>query len=82
MRLLSQTMQDELATPETEALRLAVEVVWTVTREHDGTWLNLTHPAGTAIGVGGNWRRDEAALTLYVRQMAYELVGRESDFEP
>ena len=81
-RLLVETLQKELATPHTEALRLASGVVWTVTREHDGTWLHLTHAAGSRLGVGGNWRRDEAGLTLYVRQMAYDLVGRESDFEP
>lgn len=81
-RLLIQTMQTELATPETDARRLASEVVWTVTREGDGVWLNLNHAAGSSLGVGGNWRRDEAGLTLYVRQMAYSLLGRESDFEP
>ena len=61
---------------------MASEVVWTVTRERDGTWLHLTHAAGSSFSVGGSWRRDEAGLTLYVRQMAYDLVGRESDFQP
>ena len=77
-----ETLQDELSTPQPEALRLANEVVWTVTRESDGMWLNLTHGTGSVIGVGGDWRRDEDGLTLYVRQMAYELVGREHEFEP
>lgn len=80
--LLVETLQGELATPRPEALRLAGEVVWTVTRGRDGMWLNLAHGTEGAIGVGGDWRRDEDGLTLYVRQTAYALVGRECDFEP
>jgi hypothetical protein len=77
-----ETLQKELAMPETEALRSASEVTWTVTRERHGTWLHLTHAAGSSIGVGGAWRRDEAGLTLDVRQMAYDLLARDPDFEP
>lgn len=80
--LLVEILQGELAKPEREALRLANQVVWTVTRERDGVWLNLAHGTDIVIGVGGHWRRDEDGLTLYVRQMAYELAGRERDFEP
>lgn len=81
-KLLVDTLQDELGEPEREAVRLASEVGWTVTRELDGAWLKLTHGTDTALGVGGNWQRDEDGLTLYVRQLAYELAGRASDFEP
>lgn len=80
--LLLQTLQDELTTPEPEALRLADDVTWTVTRERDGMWLTLTRGTQNAIGIGGDWRRDDDGLTLYVRQLAYELVGREREFEP
>ena len=79
--LLVGTLQQEHGTSEPEALRLADEVCWTVTRERDGTWLNLAH-GGSVIGAGGDPRRNEDRLTLYVRQMAYDLVGREADFQP
>ena len=79
--LLVETLQQELAMPEPEALRLANEVVWTVTRERDGMWLNLAH-GGDVIGAGGDPRRDEKRLTLYIRQMAYSLAGRDEDFQP
>ena len=80
--LLVETLHQELGTPEPEALRLADRVVSTVTKERDGVWLNLTHGTGNVIGAGGNWRGHEEGLTLYVRQLAYELVGRERDVEP
>lgn len=74
-------LRDELAQPEAEAQRLAGAVVWTVTRERGRMWLNLVH-GEHYIGVGGNPRRDEKRLTLYVRQMGYSLVGRDEDFAP
>jgi len=37
---------------------------------------------GSAVGAGGDARRDEDGLTPYVRQVAYGLVGRDEDFEP
>lgn len=79
--LLVEVLREELSQPEAEAPRLAGEVTWTVTRERDGMWLNLAH-GEHVIGVGGNPRRDEERLTLYVRQMAYSLVGRDADFKP
>jgi len=42
----------------------------------------LTGDGGSIIGAGGDPRRHEDGVTLYVRQMAYELVGRDRDFEP
>ena len=66
------TLRDELDRAECEALELAGEVLWTVTREKDGLWLGLTHDhSGSSLGVGGDWRRNKGLLTLYVRQMAY-----------
>ncbi len=83
LTLLVRVLRDELGKPESEAQELAGMVVWTVTRERDGMWLNLTYEGrGTVIGVGGDPRRHEDGLTLYVRQMAYELVGRDRDFQP
>jgi hypothetical protein len=79
--LLVETLRQELALPEPDALRLGSEVVWTVTRERDGMWLNLAH-GEHVMGVRGNPRRDEEGLALYVRQMAYSLAGRDEDFEP
>ena len=78
--VLVETLQQELAPPEPEALRLANEVVWTVTRERDGMWLNLAGGSGV-IRAGGGPRRDEKGLTLYVRQTACSLAGRDEDFE-
>ena len=76
-------LRDELDRPEDEALELAGEVLCPVTREKDGLWLGLTHDhSGSSLGVGGDWRRNKGLLTLYVRQMAYSLVGRDRDFQP
>ena len=55
----------------------AERVSWSVRREPDGLWLQMGH-----LGVGGDWRSDEAGLTLYVRQLAYELLDRGADFRP
>lgn len=44
-------------------------------------WLNWAH-GDAVIGVGADPRRAENGLVLYVRQMAYSLVGRDEDFEP
>jgi len=82
LTLLTGVLQDELGTPEAEAHELAGKVVWTVTRERDGMWLNLTFDGGSVMGAGGDPRRHEDGLMLWVRQMAYELVGRDCDFEP
>lgn len=79
--LLLETLRDELGCPEAEALERAGTVAWTVTRERDGMWLNLTSD-GSTIGVGGGSRRDEELLAVHVRQMAYDLCGRELVFNP
>jgi hypothetical protein len=82
LTLLTRVLCNELDTSESEARELAAKVVWTVSRERDRMWLNLTYDGGSVIGAGGDPRRNEDGLTLYVRQMAYELVGRDRDFEP
>jgi len=82
LTLLTGVLRDELGAPAAEAQKLAGKVVWTVTREGDGTWLNLTLDGGSILGSGGDPRRHEDGLTLYVRQIAYDLVGRDRDFEP
>ncbi len=56
LTLLTDVLRDELGTPESEAQDLAGKVVWTVTRERDGMWLNLTYDGGSIMGVGGDPR--------------------------
>ena len=60
-RLLVDTLQDGLGKPEREAVRLASEVRWTVTRERDGAWLRLTHGTDAVLGGGatGNAMRTD-----------------------
>jgi hypothetical protein len=76
------TLRNELGRSADEARELASTVVWTVTRERDGDWLNLTYESGPVIGGGGDLGDDEDGLTVYIRQLAYHLVGREGDFQP
>lgn len=77
--LLVRTLVAELRKAPDEACVLAREVSWHVTFEDDGLWLTMSYRS-TESGVGGDWRDDEDALSLYVRQVAYDLVGRSQDF--
>jgi len=77
LRSLRDVLRDELGQSPREADALAGQVSWSVSRESDGLWLRMGH-----LGVGGTWRSHEAGLRLYVRQLAYDLVGRASEFQP
>ena len=69
--LLVAVLQRELGESPSGAAARADQVSWSVRRAPDGLWLEMGH-----LGVGGDWRSDEAGLTLYVRQLAYELLDR------